>query len=56
MAKSTTSRKGRPIHYRFLHKPKGRSYQVLVTFAKAEVSCEELRAALMEALAHLHSL
>jgi ParB family chromosome partitioning protein len=47
------SRKGRHTHYRFLHKPKGRSYQVLVTFAKAEVSREELRAALKEALAHL---
>jgi ParB family transcriptional regulator, chromosome partitioning protein len=53
MAKSTSSRKGKPIHYRFLHKPKGRSYQVLVTFTKAEVSREELRAALREALAHL---
>ena len=53
MARSTTSRKGRPTHYRFLHKPKGRSYQVLVTFAKAEVSREELHAALKDALAHL---
>jgi ParB family chromosome partitioning protein len=53
LAKPTTSRKGRPNHYRFLHKPKGRSYQVLVTFSKAEVSREELRTALEETLAHL---
>ncbi len=53
MARSTTSRKGGPIRYRFLHKPKGRSYQVLVTFTKAEVSHEELRTALKDALAHL---
>jgi ParB family transcriptional regulator, chromosome partitioning protein len=52
-ARLTTSRRGRPIRYRFLHKPKGRSYQVLVTFTKAEVSREELRTALKDALAHL---
>jgi ParB family transcriptional regulator, chromosome partitioning protein len=53
MAGPTTGRKGKPAHYRFLHKPKGRSYQVLVTFAKADVSREELRTALKETLAHL---
>ena len=53
MARSTTSRKSRPTHCRFLHKPKGRSYQVLVTFAKAQVAREELHAALKDALAHL---
>ncbi len=53
MAMSTTSRKSRPTHRRFLHKPKGRSYQVLVTFAKAQVAREELHAALKDALAHL---
>jgi len=50
---SNASRKGKSAHYRFLHKPKGRPYQVLVTFAKAEVSREELRMALKETLDQL---
>lgn len=39
--------------YRFLHKPKGRTFQVLVTFSKAKVTRPEVSAALKDALKHL---
>lgn len=46
-------KKGRPHHYRFLHKPTGGSFQVLVTFSKTMVSREEVSEALKDALKHL---
>jgi ParB family transcriptional regulator, chromosome partitioning protein len=39
--------------YRFLHKPKGRTFQVLVTFSKAKATRSEVGAALKDALKHL---
>jgi len=45
--------KGRPRHYRFIHKPKGRPFQVLVTFSKRKASRTEVSEALRDALKHL---
>ncbi len=45
--------KGRPKNYRFLHKPKGRPFQVLVTFSKTRASRAEVGDALRDALKHL---
>jgi ParB family transcriptional regulator, chromosome partitioning protein len=45
--------KGRPPHYRFLHKPKGRTFQVLVTFSKRKANRAEVSEALRDALKHL---
>jgi ParB family chromosome partitioning protein len=39
--------------YRFLHKPKGRAFQVLVTFSKAKATRSEVSAALKDTLKHL---
>jgi len=39
--------------YKFLHKPKGRTFQVLVTFSKAKATRSEVGAALKDALKHL---
>lgn len=44
---------GRPRRYRFLHNPRHRPYQVLVTFTKAKVSPREVGDALKDALKHL---
>jgi len=49
----TKTAKGRPRNYRFHHRPKGRSYQVVVTFAKAKASRAEVSAALKDALKHI---
>ncbi|MFZ0888196.1 MAG: ParB/RepB/Spo0J family partition protein [Candidatus Binataceae bacterium] len=45
--------KGRPRHYRFVHRPKGRPFQVLVSFSKTKATRAEVRAALRDALQHL---
>jgi ParB/RepB/Spo0J family partition protein len=42
--------KGRPKHYRFVHRPRGQSFRVQVTFTKAEATAEEIKAALQDAL------
>jgi ParB family chromosome partitioning protein len=39
--------------YKFLHKPKGRTFQVLVTFSKSKATRSEIGAALKDALKHL---
>jgi ParB family chromosome partitioning protein len=48
-----TKGRGRPKNYRFQHQPKGRQYQVVVTFAKAKASPAEVSAALKDALKHI---
>ena len=45
--------KGRPKNYRFVHNPKGRPFQVLVTFSKRKASRTEVSEALRDALKHL---
>ena len=45
--------RGRPKNYRFQHKPKGRQYQVIVTFSKSRATREEVRDALKDALKHI---
>jgi len=47
------TRKGRPRHFRFDYKPKGKPFHVAVTFEKRSASRAELRAALKGALQHL---
>src|SRR5262249_52804044 len=44
---------GRPKHYRFAHRPKGKPYQVTVTFTQRSASRTEVRAALKDALNNL---
>jgi ParB family chromosome partitioning protein len=39
----------RPKSFRYRHKPKGKRYEVLVTFSKATVTREEIKAALLDA-------
>ncbi len=55
LRRSTASagRKRAGGRYRFLHKPKGRTFQVLVTFSKAKATRSEVGAALKDALKHL---
>jgi ParB family chromosome partitioning protein len=50
---STANGRGRPKNYRFLHKPKGRPYWVIVTFSKSRATREEVSDALKDALKHL---
>jgi ParB family transcriptional regulator, chromosome partitioning protein len=45
--------RGRPKNYRFQHKPKGRQYQVIVTFSKSRATREEVSDALKDALKHV---
>src|SRR5262249_50432019 len=52
-AGASAGRKRPRGRYRFLHKPKGRTFQVLVTFSKAKVTRSEVSAALKDALKHL---
>jgi ParB family chromosome partitioning protein len=48
-----TKGRGRPKNYRFQYKPKGRQYQVIVTFSKSRATREEVSDALKDALKHL---
>ncbi len=50
---ASAGRKRAGGRYRFLHKPKGRTFQVLVTFSKAKATRSEVGAALKDALKHL---
>lgn len=45
--------KTKPQHYRFQHKPKGRPFQVVVTFTKRKASPVEIKEALRDAMRHL---
>jgi ParB-like chromosome segregation protein Spo0J len=45
--------KGRPKNYRFTHNPKGKPYQVSVTFSKTKATRSEVTTALKDALKHL---
>jgi ParB family transcriptional regulator, chromosome partitioning protein len=49
----SSGRKRAGGRYKFLHKPKGRTFQVLVTFSKAKATRSEVGAALKDALKHL---
>ncbi len=42
--------KGRPRHYRFAHRPKGKPYEVVVTFTRRTATTTEVRGALKDAL------
>lgn len=42
-----------PSHFRFQHKPKGRPFQVIVTFSKRKASAVEIKEALRDAMKHL---
>ncbi len=53
LRKRANSVMGRPKNYRFHHHPKGRSFQVLVTFAKARATRAEVSEALKDALKNL---
>ncbi|MFN8545537.1 MAG: hypothetical protein U0807_15200 [Candidatus Binatia bacterium] len=44
---------GRPPHYRFEHKPKGKPFSVTVTFSKSRATHEEVKGALKDALKHV---
>jgi ParB family chromosome partitioning protein len=50
---SASNGRGRPKNYRFQHKPKGRHYQVTVTFSKSRATREEVSEALKDALKHI---
>ena len=50
---SAQQKKGRPHNYRFLHKPAGGLFHVLVTFSKTKASRDEVSEALKDALKHL---
>jgi ParB family chromosome partitioning protein len=53
LRKRANGAKGRPKNYRFHHHPKGRSFQVLVTFAKTRATRAEVSDALKDALKNL---
>jgi len=52
-ARTAAKTTGRPRHYRFLHRPKDRPYQVRVSFSKAKASRSEVTEALKDALKHV---
>lgn len=54
-AQTKAAAEKRPEPYRFLHKPKGRPFQVLVKFSKSRATREEVKAALKDALKQLSS-